>query len=917
MRGLVGDLRKRLADIGQDIVVTTPTGYRLAAGVTTDVAELETTVAKAAGLRATGRWHALLARLGAAPTLDPGDLAAGLEAAWLDPHRARLQETVLQAGLLATAAYGELGDHAAGVALGRHLVAAHPLDERVHRALIQALSAAGDRSAAVQAFDACRVLLADELGVDPSPDTVAAYLQVLEGAEPSGAGSMPRSATSFVGRDAELRGLAAASARPGLVSVVGPGGVGKSRLVQEVLTRAIDLPGGRHWVSLASVAEDALVDATVALTLGLAVTGDSPSRAIASHLAHLGRSVVVLDGCEAVRDGAATLAHALLEDAPATTVVVTSRVGLGLAGEHVVQVSPLRVPQDATPEELAESDPVRLIVDRVAEYGGELRVDAELATYLDALCQHCAGLPLALELVAAQLTAMSPADVVEHLTEMTAGTDDAVRRVAEASHALLQPEEAAVFRRMSVLEGPVELPAVRAVSAGEDVAAVRVVRLVRELSDRGLVVAHRNGSRWSYEQDDDLHRFARQRLADAGEAHEAYLRLADLLRATLPDDPRSPPGPFADAVTALLPSVRGLLGAGVAGVADRTRCLELAFRLHRYWASTNVAEGRYWLDRLLRSRGDEGDEWAGYATYALGYLGYWAGEDLDAVPHLERAITLLADVDSAYVARAQIFLAGILDDVDRGTEAVQLVRQAIESASGHGIDLRVSAAMGLGSVLAERGDREAVDHATSALDLCEEGGSTEQLAASLPTAAMVAWQVGALDQVRRWVERAMPMHTDQRRIARVVLLSAACGLHLADDDLDAAVEIGRSADLEGTELGVERELPLVRSLLALALLARGETDEAADRARAAVTAASALSYPFPLATALETSALVATARGVSPDVVAPWVATAADIRRAGDRPVPAPLAQQVATLTAALPAAGPLSAAEAASRAVG
>ncbi len=273
----------------------------------------------------------------------------------------------------------------------------------------------------MQAFDACRLLLADELGVDPSPDTVAAYLQVLEGAEMSGAASMPRSTTSFVGRDAELRGLAAASARPGLVSVVGPGGVGKSRLVQEVVTRAIDLPGGRHWVPLASVAEDALVDATVALTLGLAVTGDSPSRAIAGHLAHLGRSVVVLDGCEAVRDGTATLAHALLEGAPDTTVVVTSRVGLGLPEEHLVHVSPLTVPEDATPEELAQSDPVRLIVDRVVEYGGELRVDAELASYLDALCRHCAGLPLALELVAAQLTAMSPADVVEHLTEMTAG----------------------------------------------------------------------------------------------------------------------------------------------------------------------------------------------------------------------------------------------------------------------------------------------------------------------------------------------------------------------------------------------------------------------------------------------------------------------------------------------------------------
>jgi tetratricopeptide (TPR) repeat protein len=332
----------------------------------------------------------------------------------------------------------------------------------------------------------------------------------------------------------------------------------------------------------------------------------------------------------------------------------------------------------------------------------------------------------------------------------------------------------------------------------------------------------------------------------------------------------------------------------------------VAFRLHRYWASTNVAEGRYWLDRLLGCRGDEGEEWAGYATYALGYLGYWAGEDLDAVEHLERAIAMLADVDSAYVARAQIFLAGILDDLDRGTEAVELVRRAIESASGHGIDLRVSAAMGVGSVLAERGDPEAAVHAESALELCEEGGSAEQLAASLPTAAMVAWQVGDLARVRRWVERAMPLHTEQRRIARVVLLSAACGLHLADGDLDAAVEIGRSADLEGTELGVERELPLVRSLLALALEARGDLEEAADRARAAVDAASVLGYRFPLATALETSALVATARGRARDDVAAWLATAAAIRRTGDRPVPAPLAPQVAALTANVPPAAPL-----------
>jgi hypothetical protein len=157
----------------------------------------------------------------------------------------------------------------------------------------------------------------------------------------------------------------------------------------------------------------------------------------------------------------------------------------------------------------------------------------------------------------------------------------------------------------------------------------------------------------------------------------------------------------------------------------------------------------------------------------------------------------------------------------------------------------------------------------------------------------------------------MPLHTEQRRIARVVLLSVACGLHLADGDVEAAVDVGRSADLEGTELGVGRELPLVRSLLALSLLAHGDLDEAHDRAGAAVTAAQALSYQYPLATALETSALVATARGADPAEVAPWVATAAEIRRAGDRPVPALLAAQVAALRSALPPAAPLPVADA------
>jgi hypothetical protein len=130
------------------------------------------------------------------------------------------------------------------------------------------------------------------------------------------------------------------------------------------------------------------------------------------------------------------------------------------------------------------------------------------------------------------------------------------------------------------------------------------------------------------------------------------------------------------------------------------------------------------------------------------------------------------------------------------------------------------------------------------------------------------------------------------------------------------VDLGRTADAEGTELGVERELPLVRSLLARALLARGDLDEAHDRARAAVEAARTLGYPSPLANALETLAMVGVAAGAEPASVAALVATASAIRAEGDRPVPAPLSEQVEAFRSTLPPAEPLSPEDAAATAL-
>jgi hypothetical protein len=201
-------------------------------------------------------------------------------------------------------------------------------------------------------------------------------------------------------------------------------------------------------------------------------------------------------------------------------------------------------------------------------------------------------------------------------------------------------------------------------------------------------------------------------------------------------------------------------------------------------------------------------------------------------------------------------------------------------------------------VLAERADPSASGFAAEAIALCRAGGSAEQLAAAMPTAAMVCWQVGDLDAARAYVAEARPMHAGGRRIARVVLLSAATGIALADKDIAAAVDYGRTADGEATELGVEREVPLIRSLLARALLADGDLVGAAERAAAAIAAARSLSYDFPLAICLETAALVAAARDIGEqddgDRIGVMLSCAVALRSRGDRPAPPTLRAAVA-----------------------
>ena len=208
------------------------------------------------------------------------------------------------------------------------------------------------------------------------------------------------------------------------------------------------------------------------------------------------------------------------------------------------------------------------------------------------------------------------------------------------------------------------------------------------------------------------------------------------------------------------------------------------------------------------------------------------------------------------------------------------------AAASFGIDLQVSAAMGMGSILAERGDLAAAE--SGRCDRALSPGRVGRAAGTaMPTAAMVCWQVGSYEQCRAYIDEARPMHTGVRRIAGVVLLSTTAGLALTDGDLDAAIDFGTQADLEAGELGVEREAAADPGRASWALLAQGDLTAATDRALAAFDAAQAKAIVFPLAICLETAAAASAAGTASDTDLASLLATATRLRERGDR-LPSP-----------------------------
>ncbi|MFF3242387.1 BTAD domain-containing putative transcriptional regulator [Streptomyces sp. NPDC002870] len=601
--------------------------------------------------------------------------AARWEARRLDARRARLA-----AALALGRAEEALPELAA-------LCEEHPMDERLQVLRLRALRDAGRAAEALTAYEGVRRELADRLGADPGRELRALHAELLSPTPPHpvtggkppdppptpcGRGGTPSTPsgrvlnrrtgsigasggppgrslgeieargpgrspgrgrrgnlrarlTSFVGRDADIHAIHDDLRHARLVTLLGPGGAGKTRLSQEAAERAVDGAGEREnpwpdgvWLAeLAPVDDPETVPEAVLTALGARETvlrgagaeelraaerhSDDPLVRLAEHCSRR-RMLLLLDNCEHVVGAAATLAERLLESCPGVTVLATSREPLGVPGELVRPVDPL-------PDPMA----LKLLADRGAAARPGFRIDADEATAAAAaeICHRLDGLPLAIELAAARLRMLTPRQIADRLDDrfrlLTSGSrtvlprQQTLRAVVDWSWDLLDDAERAVLRRLSVFAGGCDLSAAEAVcaDAGEDRGSLDVADALGSLIDKSLVVAAPTpDGQMRYRLLETVGEYAAERLDEAAERtaverqHLLYYR--ELARTTDPLLHGHGQRAAVDLLQLEYENLRTALRRAVAA-RDEQETLHLVLSLAWYWQMKDLrTEARHW-----------------------------------------------------------------------------------------------------------------------------------------------------------------------------------------------------------------------------------------------------------------------------------------------------------------------------------
>jgi predicted ATPase len=815
LQTLVSRARRALGDAGA--VEQSAAGYRLAVGPDdVDALRFERLVAEGAVAGALALWRG--------PALaDAGDFAA--------PFARRLEELRLEATVTFLTRELDAGRAAARAGELEALVAEHPLHEKLTGLLMRALAATGRQANALAAYDALRARLADELGIDPGPQLGAVHLEVLRGEIAAAPPSADRARTnlraqltSFVGRRDDVLRLRKILESYRLVTLVGPGGAGKTRLAAEVAAgvrddAAGDEPDGIWMAELASVTDAADVPQAVLGAIGLRESRLLPdgSQRITSRDARTrllegladARALLVLDNCEHLIDACAHLADALLAHSPRLRIVATSREPLGITGESLFVVPPL------------DEDPAAaLFADRAAAVSPDFTLGDETRPLVTDIVRRLDGLPLAIELAAARLRTLPLTEVSRRLTDrfrlLTGGSRTALprhrtlRAVVEWSWELLTPAERLLAERFSVFPAGAAPASVAAVCTGGELAAGEADELLSSLVDKSLLQPLADGTR--VRMLETIREYGAEKLAGRGEVGELRRRHAAHYSALM-----------SEAAPRLL--TRDQLSWLTPLRSDRDNIL---------------AALRYWCDA------DEAGNALSLAV-SLAVMAMVLGNDSDMAEWAGEALAAPGEVDTGLrtVAEAVHVVTSFMDPTAMGTgegEAAVAYPGLTERLDALDIETYPVAGM-LRPVYAMFVKDD--ERMRAYLDQARDSRDEWLVAAAWMMTASYAENNGNLDEMRIAAAEAVGrFRVLGERWGLSTALRTIGNIGMLDGDLDSAAAAYAEADRLLTELGSREDLSQVQLRLAEIAARRGDLARARELSAAARSAAESEGSPI-------------------------------------------------------------------------
>lgn len=661
-----------------------------------------------------------------------GDLLESLYDEWLLPLREHFRAIWLAALLLLIERYRAAGDYASAIQTARALLQREPAHETAHQRLIFCLAASGERTAAMQQVEICRAALRQHLDAALSAETLALAESIRQqGAE--GAArltNLPRPLTSFIGREAELEQIETLLTQTRLLTLTGPGGSGKTRLaIQSADEASHGYPGGVWWVDFASLAEPELVAGAIARTLGVAERGGASLLALTAGRIGEQRLLLALDTCEHLLAACAQAAEYLLGRCPGLAVLAVSREPLDLPGEVAWETPPFPTPAEGSDlRALRQNDAVRLFVERARTANAGFQLGAGNAAAVAAICRRLQGIPLAIELAAAQMDRRSPVEIELGLSQ--AG-DDALRAAIQWSYDLLSPAQQILFRRLAVFDGGWDLAAASVVAAGYaepqtplaatagphgvsplPVSGEAVTRQVLEnLARKGLVQARRAEDGPRYSLLDALAGFARQACQAAGEwerlaaAHAGFY--FDLLDSQWPAaySPREPA--ILDRIERETANLRRAWRWQIEAAEWQAPPQAISYQSRFWLVRGHYAESRLLLHALLAHPALAGRHPArAELLNSLGLTEWQSGEAGAAKACFEQA---LADYTALGLRRSaamtSINLGGLYVDAEDAANAERCLEQGLAWAreSSHERALAIGL-NNLGTLMTDQGD---------------------------------------------------------------------------------------------------------------------------------------------------------------------------------------------------------------------